>query len=49
MFVRHLDGSITYLLLYFDDIIVIGTSHKYIDILVSQLEHRFEMTDLERI
>lgn len=46
LFVRHDNHSITYLLLYVDDIIVTGSNNAYIEELVSQLRLWFEMTDL---
>lgn len=46
LFVRNTHGSITYLLLYMDDIILTGNDNSYIDNLVSQLKTVFDMTDL---
>lgn len=46
LFIRHLDDSITYLLLYVDDIIVTYNNPVYIDKLVAQLRLHFDMTDL---
>lgn len=46
LFVRRLYGSIIYLLLYVDDIIVTRTSQLYIASLVSQLKDSFDMTNL---
>lgn len=46
LFVRNVCGSITYLLLYVDDIILTGNDRAYIDSLVSQLRVVFDMTDL---
>lgn len=46
LFVRNVGGSITYLLLYVDDIIIIGNDPTYIDTLVSRLKEVFDMTDL---
>lgn len=43
---RPIDSTITYLLLYVDDIIITRSCSTYIDELVSVLHLRFEMTDL---
>lgn len=46
LFVRNVDGSITYLLLYVDDIILTRNDQPYIDSLVLRLRDKFDMTDL---
>lgn len=46
LFVRIHGSSLTYLLLYVDDIIVTGNDPLYTNTLVSQLRLKFDMTDL---
>lgn len=46
LFVQTIGDSITYPLLYVDDIIVTGNQPSYISELVSQLRSHFDMTDL---
>ncbi|XP_022151604.1 uncharacterized protein LOC111019517 [Momordica charantia] len=46
LFVRRTSDSLTYLLLYVDDITLTETHASYIDCLISQLKLRFDMTDL---
>ncbi|KAA0054997.1 putative mitochondrial protein [Cucumis melo var. makuwa] len=46
LFVRKIGKSTTYLLLYADDIIITGNNHPYIDVLISQLQQKFDTTDL---
>lgn len=46
LFVRNVHGSITYLLLYVDDIILTGNDPTYVDSLVAKLKTVFDMTDL---
>lgn len=46
LFIRAWNGSITYHLLYVDDIILTGSHSIYIDDLVSKLKLKFEMTNL---
>lgn len=46
LFVRNVGGSLTYLLLYVDDVMLTGNDLSYIDLLVVQLKQSFDMTDL---
>lgn len=46
LFVRKIGLSITYLLLYVDDIIVTGNDPSYIETLIDQLRQKFDMTNL---
>lgn len=46
LFIRHLDGTVTYLLLYVDDIILTGSNVGYINSLIVQLNRHFKMKDL---
>ncbi|KAL4032318.1 hypothetical protein IC575_005389 [Cucumis melo] len=46
LFVRKIGKSTTYLLLYVDDIIITNNDQPYIDVLISQLQQKFDITDL---
>lgn len=46
LFIRNSSDTVTYLLLYVDDILLTGSDASYIDSLVCQLQSHFDMTNL---